>query len=251
MTRKQATFRFYAELTDFLARDINAGTMTVGFDVPGNVKDMIESCGVPHTEVDLILINGQSVDFAHRVTDGDRISVYPLFESVDVTPLLMVRPPPPPRIRFVADNHLSRLARFLRLLGIDTTYGPDWTDGELVRISRTEERILLTRDVGLLKHGSLTHGYFVRATEPYEQVTEVGRRFQLARHLEPFTRCMNCNGALRPVEKEEVAHRIPPQTRSRVEDFRRCMSCDQIYWEGSHHRSLTRIIESVRTSAQS
>ncbi|MCH8130837.1 MAG: Mut7-C ubiquitin/RNAse domain-containing protein [Acidobacteria bacterium] len=242
----QATLRFYAELTDFLPRNLRSGTVTRHFDVAGSVKDLIEACGIPHTEVDLIVANGRSVDFSYLVSDGDRISVFPVFESFDITPIVKVRPDPLRMVRFVADNHLGRLASFLRLLGLDTLYQRDWTDPELVRISTSQQRILLTRDVGLLKHGSVTHGYYVRAADPREQVTEVVRRFHLARHLTPFSRCMACNGELIPVAKKDIVHRLPPETSRHVDNFRVCSSCDKVYWQGAHHPELRRIVAAAR-----
>ncbi len=214
--------------------------------MPGSVKDAIEACGVPHTEVDLIVIDGRSVDFSHLVRGGDHVAVFPVFESFDIAPIVKVRPEPLRDVRFVADGHLGRLARFLRLLGFDTRYDKDRGDPELVRISTVERRIILTRDVGLLRRGSVTHGYFVRATDPREQVTEVVRRFHLARQLTPFTRCMTCNGVLTSVAKEEVAHRLPPETRQHVDEFRICASCDKVYWQGAHHSELRRIVTAAR-----
>jgi uncharacterized protein with PIN domain len=220
--------------------------VTRGFEVPGSVKDMIEACGIPHTEVDLIVANGRSVDFSYLVNDGDRVSVFPVFESFDITPIVKVRPEPLRTVRFVADNHLGRLARFLRLLGLDTLHSHDRTDPELVRISTSQQRILLSRDVSLLKHGLVTHGYYLRATDPREQVTEVVRRFHLARYFTPFTRCMACNGKLTPVAKKRIAHRLPPETSRHIVDFRICSSCDKVYWKGSHHPELLRIVAAAR-----
>ncbi|MGD2102992.1 MAG: Mut7-C RNAse domain-containing protein [Acidimicrobiia bacterium] len=242
----QASLRFYAELRDFLADDQRSGEVTRGFEVSGSVKDMIEACGVPHTEVDLILANGRSVGFSYLVKDGDRISVFPQFESFDISPIVEVRPEPLREVRFVADNHLGRLARLLRLLGVDTSYGREWEDRELVGMSVSEHRILLARDVQLLKNGSLTHGYYVRATDPREQLIEVVRRFHLSGLTTPFSRCMACNGVLAPVAKEDVAHRLSPETRAHVDDFVVCTVCDQVYWEGAHHPELLRIVASAR-----
>jgi uncharacterized protein len=207
---------------------------------------MIEACGIPHTEVDLIVANGRSVDFSYLVNDGDRVSVFPVFESFDITPIVKVRPEPLRTVRFVADSQLGRLARFLRLLGLDTLYERDWSDSELVRISTSHQRILLSSDVSLLKHGLVTHGYYVRATDPREQVTEVVRRFHLAQYFTPFTRCMACNGKLIPVTKKKIAHRLPPGTSRHVVDFQLCSSCDKIYWQGAHHSELRRIVAAAR-----
>jgi len=241
-----ATVRFYAELRDFLPKDLQSGTVTRTFDVPGSVKDMIESCGVPHTEVDLIVVDGRSVDFSHLVQSDDRVAVFPVFESFDITPIVTVRPKPLREVRFVADTHLGRLAGFLRLLGFDTRYGRDWDDPELVRISVEERRIILTRDVGLLKRGAVTHGFYVRATDPRQQVAEVVGRFHLTDHLDPFTRCVACNGVLAPIAKETIADRLPEGTRRNVEKFQICSSCSKIYWRGAHHADLEAIVDIAR-----
>ncbi len=243
---KQADLRFYAELKDFLTAHRRSGRVSRTFDVAGSVKDMIEACGVPHTEVDLILVNGESVNFSYRVGDGDRISVYPVFEAFDVSSLVRVRPQALRRTRFVLDGHLGRLARYLRLVGFDTSYSNAWSDHELVSISTGQHRILLTRDVGLLKHGAVTHGYYVRATDPPRQLTEILGRFHLADCLVPFTRCMQCNGLLQPADKREIAHRLPPRTRDHFDEYRICASCERIYWKGSHHRRLTEIVDQAR-----
>jgi uncharacterized protein with PIN domain len=211
---------------------------------------MMEACGVPHTEIDLVIANGRSVAFDYRVEPGDRIAAFPSFESLDITSITEVRPQQPEVRRFVADCHLGRLARFLRLLGFDTRYDPTWSDHELVRISTRDERTLLTRDVGLLKHGSLVHGCFVRATDPREQVIEVVRRLHLGPRIAPFVRCMACNGVLSPVSKEEIAARLPPRTRRSVDGFARCAACDKIYWKGAHYPELHRIVTVARHADQ-
>ena len=245
MTR-QASFRFYAELRDLLPDDAPSGEVVRVFDLPGSVKDMIEACGVPHTEVDLILANGNPVNFSYLVDDADRISVFPTFRSIDIATIVNVRPQPLPETRFVADNHLGRLARFLRLLGLDTDYHHDWSDPELVDIAISEQRILLTRDIQLLKHGALVHGYYVRATDPRQQLIEVVCRYRLSRRLLPFSRCMLCNGGLARVAKDDIAHRLPPETRTHVDEFVACTTCGQVYWEGAHHSELRRLVESAR-----
>lgn len=242
----RAILRFYAELKDFLAPERRSGTVTHTFDVPGSVKDVTEACGVPHTEVDLILANGESVDFSYRVADGDRISVFPVFESFDISSVLRVRPQPLRQVRFVLDGHLGRLARYLRLLGFDCLYSSAWSDHELVAISTGQHRILVTRDRGLLKHRAVTHGSYVWATDPHRQLAEVVRRFHLAGRIAPFTRCMRCNGLLEPVEKNDIAHRLLPWTRDHFDKYSICTTCERIYWRGSHHGRLNEIVEEAR-----
>jgi uncharacterized protein with PIN domain len=237
-----ADLRFYAELRDFLAPARRSGHVSHVFREPGSVKDVIESYGVPHTEVELILANGQSVEFGYRVVDGDRISVYPVFESFDVSPLVRVRAHPLREPRFVLDVHLGTLARRLRLLGLDCHYERDASDRALVAISTGEGRILLTRDLGLLKRKVITHGTFVRATDPRHQVHEIVRRFQLAGWISPFSRCVSCNGLLEDVPKVEVASQLPPMTRQLYDEFRRCRDCRKLYWRGAHHARLEQIV---------
>ena len=246
---KQAYVRFYAALNDFLAPERQARTSACSFYVSGSVKDLIESLGVPHTEVELILVNGEPVNFAYRVQDSDRISVYPPFRSLDISPMSSLRPAPPGEFRFVADAHLGRLAGYLRMLGFDTWYRRDASDEDLAAISAGEERILLTRDRGLLKRNIVTRGYFVQATDPSRQLVEVLQEFDLVQRMQPFRRCIHCNGILQPVPKEAVIDRLLPETRQYYDEFFLCPRCGHIYWKGSHYRRMKQFIESVIASS--
>jgi len=241
----QAQFRFYAELNDFLPKERRQRSFTHTFLLSGSVKDMIESLGVPHTEVDLILANGRSVDFSYAVQNGDRISVYPVFEAIDIVPVLRVRPEPLREPRFVLDVHLGQLAVYLRMLGFDTLYRNDYRDEELARISNEEARILLTRDRGLLKRSIVTHGYCLRTTQPRQQLVDVIRRFDLRRAIAPFRRCLHCNAVLEPVDKAAIEDRLPPKTRHYYDEFWRCPQCDRIYWQGSHFERMQQFIAEV------
>ncbi len=242
---QRAELRFYAELNDFLPPEKRYTRFGCEFWVGGSVKDLIEAEGVPHTEVDLILANGESVDFSYQVRDGDRISVYPVFESLDITPALKVRPVPLRQTRFVLDVHLGRLAGYLRMLGFDALYRSDYRDEELVRVSSEQGRILLTRDLGLLKHAALRYGYAVRQTNPRRQAREVLERFDLARAAAPFTRCLRCNDPLEAVAKEQVRERLPETTRAHYDEFRQCPACARVYWAGSHYQRMQRLVEEL------
>lgn len=242
---KHAKFRFYAELSDFLPTAKRQIAFTHSFEGRVSIKHMIEALGVPHPEVDLVLVNGRSVDFSYLVQDGDQISVYPVFESIDITPLVRLRPQPLREPRFVLDTHLGRLAAYLRMLGFDTLYRNDYVDEELAQVTSQEGRILLTRDRGLLKRGVVTHGYCVRQTNPRRQLLEVMRRFDLFQAIEPFCRCMRCNGLLQSVSREAVVDRLQPKTQEYYSEFRICDGCERIYWKGSHHRRMQRLIGHV------
>jgi uncharacterized protein with PIN domain len=242
---KQASVRFYGSLNDFLPPARRAQAISCSFDVSGSVKDMIEALGVPHTEVALIVANGQSVDFSYQVQNGDNISVYPDWQAVDISPLIRLRPQPSLAFRFVADGHLGRLTAYLRMAGFDTLYRSDYSDEDLAGISSNENRILLTRDRGLLKRNRVTRGYYVRATDPRRQLPEVLRRFDLLGSLAPFQRCVHCNALLQSVPKELISDRLQPETKQHFDEFSICPACARIYWKGSHYRRMQRFLATL------
>jgi uncharacterized protein with PIN domain len=243
----EATIRLYEELNRFTSRGAGSADREYRTQFIGNpgVKDLIESLGVPHTEVDMILVDGESVGFNYRVQDGDRIAVYPVFESFDVGEVSRVRATPLREPRFILDVHLGKLARLLRMLGFDTLYDNSWDDPEIVHRGLAENRIILTRDAGILKRREVTHGYLVRFDDPLEQAAEVLRRFDLPRRVEPFRRCMACNGLIEPVSREEVEDDLQPGTRQNYDEFYRCRNCGRVYWRGSHYEAMREKIETL------
>ncbi len=243
----RATFRFYGELNDFLPSRRRGIEFDRRFDDRPAVKDAIEALGVPHPELDLVIVNGRPVPLAHRIADGDRVSVYPVFGSIELDPADRVGLPLPPGEppRFVLDGHLGRLAAYLRMLGFDSWYRNDAGDEDLAAISRDDDRILLTRDRALLRRGSVVRGRFVRSDQPREQLREIVERFGLGPLAAPFTRCLRCNGRLVPVSREEVLDHLQPLTRRYYDLFARCPDCDAIYWHGSHRTRMERLVASV------
>ncbi len=248
---KEVDVRFYGPLNDFLAPSAKRRTLRWKFDVAGSVKDMIESVGVPHTEVDLILADREAVDFDHRLRDGERIAVYPTFQSLDISELSWIVRQPRHSTRFVADTHLGRLAAYLRMLGFDTLYRNDYEDEELAAISAREGRILLTRDAGLLMRAIVTWGHYLRTTSPARQVVEVLEHFELTSSIKPFCRCMHCNALLRMTSKDAISDRLLLETKQHYQEFLICPQCDRIYWKGSHYRRMQAFIESVRRTKDS
>lgn len=214
------------------------------------VKDVIESFVVPHTEVDLILVDIVSVDFSYQVRNRDRITVYPVFESIDIAPLMRLGPEPLRHVRFVLDTHLGRLAAYLRLAGFDTLYRNDFPDEELAVVASLERRILLTRDQGLLKRRAVSHGYWLRETKPQRQFVEILRRFDLMRLVHPFARCLRCNEPLDKVSSEAVLDRVPPRIKERGQEFCVCRRCDRVYWKGSHYDRMVRFLDAALTDAR-
>ena len=237
--------RFYGDLAD-LAGEAH---VTAPIGEPRSVKDVIESVGVPHPEVALILVDDQPVDFDHLVVGGERVAAYPPFHELALSSTVTVLPDPicP---RFVLDVHLGTLTRRLRLLGFDCWYRNDTEDAELARIAVDEQRILLTRDRQLLMRRVITHGYGPRSPDPDTQALEVIRRYDLADRIDPFSRCVHCNGEIVRVAKAEVLDELPPRTREAFDDFARCRGCDQVYWPGSHLEAVDSFLARVRSEAR-
>ena len=244
--QREVQLRFYAELNDFLPAHRRQREFPHTFSGTPSVKDTIEALGVPHTEVDVILVDGRSVSFDHRLEGGERVAVYPVFERYDVSPVTRLRPAPLRQTRFIADVHLGTLARQLRLLGFDTAWDRDRDDQEIIDVARRERRIILTRDKGILKNGGVTHGYWLRATDPDAQLDEVIRALDLARNIKPYERCMECNGELEAMPRSDAARSVPLQVFLVYREFRRCTGCGRVYWRGSHLRRLDRIVERAR-----
>src|SRR5439155_3036937 len=243
----EARFRFYAELNDFLPAETRMKPVARRFDVSGSVKDFIEGFGVPHTEVDLVLVNGASADFSRVVQDGDYVSVYPVFESLDVSSVSRVRQAPLRALRFVLDVHLGRLAAYMRMAGFDALYRNQASDEDLAEIVARERRVLLTRDRYLLMRTDVERGYWIRSTEPKHQLVETLRRFDLGSAMRPFTRCMECNNILQKVSRNSVIARLPASTAEK-NLFHQCPTCGRVYWEGSHHSRMKTFLEWVKAN---
>jgi uncharacterized protein with PIN domain len=246
---RSASVRFYGSLNDFLPAARRQATLVYAFDSSPSVKDLVEALGVPHPEIDLLIVDGRSVDFSYRVRDGDRVAVYPLIGAFDLGDAVRLRPPPQAEPRFISDVHLGRLTAYLRLAGFDAKYRNDYSDDEIVAISRSEDRVLLTRDLGVLKHGIVMRGYFVRGTQPARQLVEVLRHFDLVTGAAPFSRCLRCNSRLHVVAKDRVQHLLPGRTRECYREFSRCPTCSRIYWQGSHYSRMRLFIETAFAAA--
>ena len=243
---KRATVRLYGALQDFLAPARRGEALSHPFTGSPSVKDLLESLGVPHPELDVVLLDGQPVGLEARVEDGSRIAAYPAFTQLELPAQQRVGPPLPEEPRFVVDVGLGRLAGLLRMLGLDALWRNDAQDAELARVSAQQQRILLTRDVGLLKRSEVVHGYFPRATDPSHQLVEVARRYRLAERMRPFTRCLACNTPLLPATLASVRERVPPRVAQSFERFNTCPGCERVFWEGSHHARMERVVQRLR-----
>lgn len=232
------SFRFHGELNDFLLPARRNTEFEYVAGETDTLKHVIESLGVPHTEIGGVTVNGQDCSLSEKSPASSKVQVFPYS-----LPIFLESP------RFVLDGHLGRLAAYLRMIGFDTWYDRCADDALLASVASSEQRVLLTRDVGLLKRREVESGYCVRSDLPRIQLGEVSRRFALHSQLAPFHRCMKCNATLYSVEKAEVADQLPPHTRETKNEFSRCSNCGQIYWRGSHHARMSGWIEALSREA--
>jgi hypothetical protein len=237
--RTACTFRFHYRLNDFLPGRKKSQWLSYDFQLSATVKDAIEAIGVPHVEVNGIRVNGNDVSFSYQLEPGDRIEVFPFVKH----------PHPNQHVAFVLDVHLGKLARLLRLFGFDVYYDTGYSDAAIVAIALQQSRIVLTRDIGLLKYKLVQYGYWLRSQQPEEQLTEVLTRFALCDAVHPFSRCIACNGAIVEVVKERIVHLLPPNTKKIFTEFYQCSQCDKVYWKGSHYENMLRRIEHIRSIA--
>jgi uncharacterized protein len=241
----KAAFRFYEELNDFLPDERRKHDFEVKFKGRESVKDMIEALGVPHTEVDLILVNGRSVDFGYILEEGERISVYPVFESIDIRDVTRLRDLPLRESRFVADANIGDIVKYMRALGLDVYCDPALSPRDIVRTSREQKRTILTKSRKLLKYKEVTRGMFIHPGTTIEQIRGIVELLSLRDVISPFSRCLECNNTLVRVAKECVFDRIPPKARSLHDDYAYCSSCDRIYWQGTHFTRIKAVVDAI------
>lgn len=241
----RAVFRFYEELNFFLPQKWQKCDFEYTFKGKPAIKDTVEAIGVPHTEVEILLVNGQSVGFDYQLKDGDRVSVYPMFESLNISSLIKLRQKPLRNPKFICDVHLGKLATILRLLGFDTSYRNNYDDPEIISIAQKEHRIILTCDRGLLKNRTVTHGHCLHSRVATEQAREIIDRFDLRNIAQPFSRCTVCNAKIYPVEKAEIYELLPEKVRENYREFKRCTGCLRIYWQGTHYNKINATIKTL------
>ncbi|MDP4204916.1 MAG: Mut7-C RNAse domain-containing protein [Bacteroidota bacterium] len=239
----KVSFRFYAELNDFLRIERRQEVFDYPFHGPLTIREAIESLGIPHTNVDLVLVNGQPVDFTRKLRNNDFISVYPVFETFDISDISKIRRSPLRIPRFVVDAHLGKLAKYLRIMGFDSLYRNDYRDDEIRFIASLQHRIILTRDKELLMSKKVNHGYYVRSVVFKEQVVEVLNKFDLYSGIKPLSRCIICNHKLHKVSVASLSDKINPEIGSSFDEFFKCRNCKKIYWKGSHYKRMSQYIE--------
>lgn len=240
--KKQVMFRFYGTLNSLLLSKKRQNEHLLAFKGRQTVKHLIESMGIPHTEIGLIITDDQPVGFDHIPEDGERFAVYPHFKNLISDPNSRQWDSEDNLPHFLLDGHLGRLAAYLRMLGFDAAYYNHACDHQLAEWAEKERRILLTRDRGLLKRKNITEGCCLLSLDPREQLLQVCLRYKLGYLMKPFTRCMTCNEELVWVRKDDVLDELEPKTKLYFNHFKRCQSCNRLFWAGSHHKRMLTLI---------
>jgi len=244
----RAEIRFYGRLRQLRSKR-TTGT-EYRFNGQPAVKDAVEALGVPHTEIDLLLVAGESVDFAYQLQNGDQVDVHPFGTGLGGEELIHLCPPSPDPVAFVLDVHLGKLARRLRMLGFDCRYSNSFSDPQIVELALAEGLIILTRDRGILKHSCVSQGCLITSEQIEQQVQEVLQRYRLYGQIQAFCRCPMCNGLLEPVEKAAIRDRLQPKTARYYQFFHRCTVCEQLYWQGSHYAKILGWVERLKTAVE-
>lgn len=237
--------RFYAELNEHLAPDLRQIEFPSSLREGTTLGAALACLGIPANEVSLFLVNGESVGLSHCLKEGDRVSVYPVFDAMDVGPVTRLPDLPLRRMRFVLDVHLGKLAHHLRMMGFDALYRNSFTPTELIDIAARDDRILLSMGASLIEKGGANAGYRIRSSNPREQLVEILRRFDLWTSVHPFERCLHCNEILHRQEQDAVLDRLPEKVRALYHQFNVCPACSRVYWEGTHFARMKAFVGEV------
>lgn len=237
--------RCFAELNDYLPNHQRYNTFSLSVSQPCSVQHLVDLINIPSVNIDLVLVNGQSVTLEYVLQENDLVSIYPIFETFDISNITKVRKTPLRSPKFVLDVHLGKLAHLLRMLGFDAAYKNNFTDNMLIDISTKEKRILLSKDKTLINTNTLSHAYLIKNKEPRLQLLEILDKLDLYTLINPFTRCIECNSLLQKVDKKIIFARIPEAVRNWCNEYYICLSCNRIYWKGSHYKHMNSYIEEI------
>lgn len=235
----EKTFEF------FLPRKVGHARVLCPLNRKASVKDIVESYGVPHTEIGSLVFEGQSVDFSFVCPTGGVLSVGTIEAPFDACSPSFLRPHPVDAIRFIADVNVMRLGRLMILAGFDVCCSASYADAQIADIAEQENRIVLTRDTRLLMRKKITFARRIRAEDPYAQLMETLSFFGLKGAVSFFTRCTRCNTLLQPVTKASVLPLLEPKTRRYYNEFFQCHRCGQVYWPGSHRDHILKKISAA------
>ncbi|RZB34543.1 MAG: uncharacterized protein SRB1_00311 [Desulfobacteraceae bacterium Eth-SRB1] len=234
----QLTISFPEEFNCFKRRKNKGPEIIYTLEQKTSIKHIIESLGVPHTEIGKIFAEDKEVDFNYIPVNSQKITVLSITPPFDVTRPSFLRPEPLQKIRFVVDVNVGKLALLLRMLGLDAVYSPKYVDRDILYFSGKEKRIVLSKDTGLLECRQVIFGRHVRSIYPDDQLIEIIKFFGINGPFKFFIRCLRCNKKLVPINKKDILHRLEPKTKRYFNRFKICPQCRRIYWQGSHHEKM-------------
>lgn len=232
-SEKGIHLHLHGDLVNFLKPNLRFLDLAIELKGTPTIKHLVESLRIPHTEIGSVRVNGKWEELNFIPAIGAVIDVFPMSgiseKNEPAVPTDLCK-------HFLLDNHLGKLAVYLRILGQDVDYRNDYQDAQLVEIAFQESKTLLTRDRGLLMHKKIEDGLLIRSMNPGEQLVEVYQRYGFQIHL--LSRCLRCNSSLQVVDKAVILDRLQPLTRKYFNEFRLCPNCDQIFWKGSHYLNM-------------
>ena len=245
MTFPWVNLTFHNDLQMLLKKSHEGKMVEYALERRASLKDIIESQGIPHTEVAQILLKNIELGFGFIPGGGEAIDILPFSEEISVFTSTLLRPQPICSLKFMVDINVQKLARNLRLIGFDTTLVPVMRLVEIGNVATNQQRILITRNRELLKCNTVIHGHLLRSENHVIQLQETVKLYKLKLHIKPFSRCMACNGDLISVAKQDITHRLEPLTQKYFNTFKCCNDCEKIYWQGSHHKQMLQLIAEV------
>lgn len=247
---KIVTFQFHGNLNDFLKRENRNKPITYQFGYKQNIKDACEALGVPHCEIFEVHLNNTFAVLENHLSNGATIDVYPrgFLKNQNKLTGKSLQDNFHPDQGFIIDVHLGKLAKLMRSLGLNVLYDKNIKSSEIGVLSTQTKRMLLTGDIALLKRRIIRRGYYIRSKKPEEQLKEVVHRFAKNYSFSLFSRCLLCNEPVVKIEKEDILHRLLPNTKKYFDIFYYCHNCDKIYWRGSHYEKMKNLLDRVISS---
>jgi len=148
-------------------------------------------------------------------------------------------------MKFVVDCMLGKCAKWLRILGFDTLFFSKAEDNRLIRIAREQDRILLTRDTGIIEKAKKIKVLFIQSERWKAQVQQVLDELDIKKQVRPYSRCIECNVALKPLSKKQAKNLVAPFVYERSDSFALCPKCGRVFWPGTHHSDMNFKIEDI------
>ena len=238
-------FKIFGRLKKFLGKPFQSDVIDLRWEEHRTLKDWIESLGIPHTEIGLVKVDTDSADLNSRLPSKCVVEVFEIEGPYDPRTEIMPGQTALGSVKFIADVHLGKLVRYLRILGLDCLYEEPWDDHILAQKAHDQKRIMLSRDMGLLQRKCISHGQFLHSDAPIKQAQEILKRYKIYDLCQPMSRCVSCNAPMNPVDKVKIEHLIEKGTKASYDKFFQCTSCSKVYWHGAHVKNILKTLREI------